>query len=200
MHGHYLKAWGIRKVVIIWRDGRDVMVSWYHQCLFCHEYGNTHLVEKTRAELAYEDYENIRRNLPTFLEYVFSRQKHPGFTWPQFVREWYGRRRAVFTCYEDLSRDPASELRRVVLELSRLALDAKSAADIAERWSFPQRAGRSAGREDKSSFLRKGIVGDWKNNFSAEACEIFEKYAGAELRLLGYERDGSWLDSDSVSL
>ena len=40
MHGHYLKPWGMKNVVIVWRDGRDMMVSWYHHCLFKYKLGN----------------------------------------------------------------------------------------------------------------------------------------------------------------
>ena len=34
MHGHYIHPWGMNNNICIWRDGRDVMVSWYHHCLF----------------------------------------------------------------------------------------------------------------------------------------------------------------------
>jgi hypothetical protein len=42
MHGHYLDPWGMKNVVVPWRDGRDVMVSWYHQQLIPHEYNQRH--------------------------------------------------------------------------------------------------------------------------------------------------------------
>jgi hypothetical protein len=37
MHGHYLNPWGMDNVVVMWRDGRDIMVSWYYHCLFKNE-------------------------------------------------------------------------------------------------------------------------------------------------------------------
>jgi len=47
--------------------------------------------------------------------------------------------------------------------------------------------------EDKKSFLRKGISGDWKTHFSLEAKQVFNYYAGDILIGLGYEKDGTWL-------
>jgi hypothetical protein len=51
MHGHYLNPLGMKNVVVPWRDGRDVMVSWYHQCLFPHELHNEHQVRRARRDL-----------------------------------------------------------------------------------------------------------------------------------------------------
>ena len=51
---------------------------------------------------------------------------------------------------------------------------------------------RNPGEEAKS-FIRKGIAGDWKNKFSPEACEMFNKYAGGALIKVGYEKDDSWV-------
>jgi hypothetical protein len=46
--------------------------------------------------------------------------------------------------------------------------------------------GRSPGEENRSSFFRKGVVGDWRNHFSAEANAVFRERAGAWLDRLGY--------------
>ena len=50
-------------------------------------------------------------------------------------------------------------------------------------------AKRNPGEENKHSFLRKGVAGDWKNHFSKEARQVFNKFAGRELIKLGYEVD-----------
>ncbi len=44
-----------------------------------------------------------------------------------------------------------------------------------------------------SGFLRKGIVGDWKNTFTSEARGVFNRFAGEELILLDYEKDERWV-------
>jgi Sulfotransferase domain len=192
MHGHYLNPWGMKNVVVPWRDGRDVMVSWYHQQLIEHQW-NRAQVARSRRELPLEDYQDVRKNLPAFIEYAFTRPHSPPFSWADFVRRWHGREGTVSVLYEDLRRDTPSELRRIVRELSGEKLSPESASAIADEFSFERQSGRRAGDEDSGSFLRKGVVGDWRHRFGPEAREVFDRYAGEELILLGYERDRSWV-------
>ena len=194
MHGHYLRRGRMRKPVVVWRDGRDVIVSWYHHCLFVHDdrHSNAALVDRVRRDLPFADYADVAANLPAFLDYAFTRQRSPRFSWAAFVRTWHGRSDAVHTTYEDLSRDAAGELQRVVRELTGRRLAPARAREIADAWSFARQSGRTPGVEHKSSFLRRGVVGDWCNYFGPEACEIFDYHAGEELILAGYEADHTW--------
>lgn len=194
MHGHYFNPWGMKNVVVVWRDGRDVMVSWYHQCLFKNESGrNAPLVSKLRKYLAFKDYEDLQENLPTFIEYCFSQQQHMKFSWADFVRRWYKRPKITYVRYEDLHRDSISELQRIVNSLTGKQLSPEKAAEIVEEFSFIRQSGRSPGQENKHSFLRKGVVGDWRDRFSPEARKLFDHFAGDELILLGYEPDRTWV-------
>jgi Sulfotransferase domain len=192
MHGHYLSPWGIKNAVVVWRDGRDVMVSWYHQQLIPHEY-NRAQVARSRRELPLDDYEDVYANLPAFIQYAFTRPHSPPFSWTDFVRRWHGRKGATHVRYEDLRRDTAGELRRIVRELSDVELGPERAGAIADEFSFERQSGRRSGQEDRQSFLRKGVVGDWRDRFSPEARAVFDRYAGEDLILLGYERDRSWV-------
>ena len=74
MHGHYLRPWGMKNVVVVWRDGRDVMVSWYHQNLFSHEWRNDLQVERARREFSFRNYDDIYKNLPEFIEWAFTQK------------------------------------------------------------------------------------------------------------------------------
>lgn len=191
MHGHYLNPRGMKNVVVVWRDGRDVMVSWYHQQLFPHQW-NRLQVERSRREVPFTDYDDVYGNLPTFIEYAFTRPHSPDFTWTDFVRLWHHREDVVHVHYEALRQDTPGELRRIVSALTGKKLGAREAAEIAEEFSFERQSGRRSGEEDKGSFLRKGVVGDWRGQFSPEAREVFDRHAGRELILLGYERDRGW--------
>ena len=129
MHGHYLSPFGIKNAVVVWRDGRDVMVSWYHQQLVPHEW-NELQVRRSRRELALEDYEDVYTNLPAFIEYAFRRPHSPRFSWADFVRRWHGRKGAIHVRYEDLHEETAGELRRIVRELTGMRLGREEAGHL----------------------------------------------------------------------
>lgn len=193
MQGHYLDGWGMRNVIVTWRDGRDVMVSFYHHCLFRNDRENAGLVERVRRELPLRDPEDVRANLPAFIDYAFSPRAYPRFSWSDFVRRWRDAA-AVHTRYETLRADTAEELRRLVAAVCGRALSPEAATAIAHRYSFEAQSGRKPGVESRNSFMRKGLVGDWKVHFSRRARETFDRHAGAELIALGYERDRSWVE------
>jgi hypothetical protein len=196
MHGHYLHPTGMRNTLLLWRDGRDITVSWYYHCFFRSERTHPSFVEENRRALPFADYEDIRANLPRFIEYQFTRQKHPGFNWACFVEAWHDRPGVVYTSYEALRADPATELKRILAEIAQVECSEAEIAEVVARYSFERMAGRKAGQEDIRSFLRKGLVGDWKNVFTREAREVFHAHAGAALIALGYARDARWVDED----
>lgn len=193
MHGHYLRRKTMHNVVILWRDGRDVMVSWYHHCLFKNEIDNHSLVKTVTNDLQLKDINAVKFNLPEFIEYSFEKQKHPSFSWATFVNSWINQSDVVYLHYEKMRENPVSELQRVVQELTSLKIDDNTVIKVVDKYSFAKMSKRVLGQENKTSFMRKGIVGDWKNYFSQEACEIFSEYAGSELIQLGYEDSSDWV-------
>jgi hypothetical protein len=148
-----------------------------------------------RRDLPFAAYEDIRSNLPVFLEYAFTKQRHPPFSWAEFVERWYGRPDTHPVRYEDLRSDPVPTLKRLVSDLSGVDVPACRVAEVVEEFSFARQAGRSPGREKHNSFMRKGIAGDWRNYFTYDAAQVFRRYAGAALIQLGYEEDDSWLNA-----
>ena len=194
IHGHYITPRGMRNVVTVWRDGRDVMLSWYHHQLFSHGW-NERIVGKMRKELPFRDYHDVETNLPAFIEYNFERPLYPRFTWSDYVRRWYNRDGVVAVRYEDLHIDPVEQLQRIVVELTGMELAFDRAKKIVEEFAFSNQSGREPGEENKHSHLRKGVVGDWENYFTKESRLLFKDYAGDELIKLGYEQNGSWIRS-----
>lgn len=193
MHGHFFKKRTMKNIVLLWRDGRDVIVSWYFHCMMVNELGNKALVEEVRKDIQFEDVAAVRENLPKFIEYSFTRQRHPSFTWSEFVRAWAGRENVLHVRYEDLRSDPQPELARLVKGLVGKMIPSEVLDEVVYEYSFEELAKRKAGEEKRNSFLRKGIVGDWRNVFTGEAREIFAYYAGEELIQLGYERNSKWV-------
>ncbi|MGI0133845.1 MAG: sulfotransferase domain-containing protein [Candidatus Micrarchaeaceae archaeon] len=196
MHGHYLNQKGLRNVIVIWRDGRDVMTSYYYHCYFKNDRNNGPLVGLMRRELPFDDYEDVQANLPTFIERMLTRPIWPRFTWQKFVSRWYHHQGAIHVRYEDLLKSAAGELSRVIAELGRKTPPMERLSEIVEMHAFKRKAGRVPGAESKTSFLRKGVAGDWENYFKQEACEIFDHYAGEQLVALGYEPDRSWVNRE----
>jgi len=193
MHGHYYATWNIKNAIVIWRDGRDVLVSQYYFYLFPNDRGNERVVAMSRKALGDRDYYDIRRNLPDFIRYVYVMKKQPKFSWDEFVNQWVDRENIIYVKYEDLRTNTIGELRRVIRELCDLKLSLEEAKRIVGKYEFKKQSKRSAGEENVNSFLRKGIIGDWKNCFSKESKNLFAKYAGDTLVRLGYEQDNSWV-------
>ena len=194
LHGHYLYFPTLKNVFIVMRDGRDIMVSYYYQSLFKHERFNDRLVEITRRDLDFNKYSDIKNNMPKFIEYKFSNKKHPRFTWSEFVNSWIDKN-APIIAYEDLLVDPIKVLGEAIQKVCNVQPDEDRLRKISEKYSFKNQTGRNPGDENKLSFLRKGIAGDWRNYFSNEAGQVFNEFAGKELIKLGYEIDDSWIDT-----
>ena len=89
--------------------------------------------------------------------------------------------------YEQLQDEPAHALAGVYSFLG-VSADAASVGASIEEASFRKLSGREAGQEDKKSFFRKGVVGDWKNHFDPRDRALFAREAGELLKDLGYVR------------
>jgi hypothetical protein len=193
LHEHMMHDWNMHNIVIVWRDGRDIAVSFYYHSLFYNDKGNRLLVDKCRSDLKFDDYNDIKQNMPRFIEYLFEDKKHPRMTWVEFVDKWFNHGRCVYVKYEELLADTAPAFGKLVSELTGSPMPSSSIDEIVRKYSFENISGRKKGHEKKNSFLRKGIAGDWKNHFSFEAREIFNHYAGDSLIKLNYESDSAWV-------
>lgn len=193
LQGHVMQSWNMHNVVLVWRDGRDVLISQYYHWLFENDRGNARLVAQCRADLQFADYSDVTANLVPFMAYVFENKRYPRMSWKEFADRWAGNQQCVHVWYEKLRAEPTEELCRIVRELTGRDIDQDQARQIVASQSFEKISGRRAGIENKSSFMRKGIVGDWKNHFNQDARERFFAYAGDVLIRLGYEKDDSWV-------
>lgn len=198
MSGHHLYSPRFKNVAVVIRDGRDTVVSAYYYMCFKNEINRQFGVDRYRNALQFKDYDDIRSNLPRFIEYLYGEhaKKRFHFGWGEFMDSWMGQDVPVVK-YEDLLVKPADELARVVKHLTGNELTDEKSKSIVENYSFKKMSGRKKGEENQTSFVRKGIAGDWKNHFSQEAKQVFASFAGRQLIKAGYERDSGWIDSDS---
>lgn len=193
LHGHYLHVHSANDTIVMWRDGRDVIVSHYYYHLF---HRRTHLptwVELQR-QLGIKDPGDIQRYLPRYIKYCFTDGPPFHMTWTSFFEIWKNRTKCVQTSYEAMRENPGREMKKILRYISTHEIDEMKLDACISKYSFQNVTGRRPGEENVRCFVRKGIVGDWKNHFTREAREVFDYYAGRVLIDLGYEADHSWVD------
>ena len=171
-------------IVYLVRDGRDVMVSYY---FFKNTYfyaGNLPPFKKLlfQARGLFNKSPNNQaqdRDFSLFLERHIDE-------WVTHVSTWLKRKPTAIVRYEDLKVNPQVTLNQL---FTRLNVEVSS--NIIEQalhiFNFKQLAQRQEGEEDRSSFFRKGIVGDWQNHFSAEDLNFFNQKASQIMKQLEYD-------------
>lgn len=199
VHGHWKHHNRLRNITYLMRDGRDVMVSFYFHFSRPTENPNHKnkavYMQKLRRILGQDaDIQDIRTNLPRFIEHIFANPIACKQNWRDHNETWWGKPGVSYIKYEDLRTDCEASMIRLVESLQRPVNEhrIKTAIDL---YSMQRMTGRAPGEEDKESFIRKGVVGDWRNHFSREAAEMFNDLAGDALIELGYEHDRSWISS-----
>jgi len=222
VHHHWSYHPGLDRSIQVVRDGRDVMVSLYMNLM--KRYTETRRAMSTLDDLSpgkflrtqiglsarrrrlYSrmfglDFDpwDIRSNLPAFIERELQKPFFPAARepWPVHVRSWLRGKRTVIVRYEDLLEDGPSALGRVLSAYLGEPVDESRVREAYARYHFRNVTGRRPGEEDRASFARKGVAGDWKNHFTPDACDIFMRHAGDLLVELGYEHDDSWVDGYS---
>ena len=172
MHGHYLNPFNMKNVYVVWRDGRDIIISQYYHSLFNnHKNLNRRLVHRTRRKFKVNDYNDIKTNLPKFIEKIFEKKISNNFNWTNFVDKWIGSN-FVHIKYEDLRLKTVDELIRVVYNLTKYELDKKKAQEIVDKYSF-----------EKLSVSKQDLFDSIKNQL------LFVPKVGGLLRRLGFKNN-----------
>ena len=194
LHGHYLHVANANDLIVMWRDGRDVVVSHYYYHLFHRRKTMPGWAEKQQERLGIKDIHDIQLNLPRYIEYCFTDGPPHNMTWTSFAETWKNRSGYLETSYEKMRDKPERELKKILTHLADDGIDDEKLKRCVMKFSFENATGRKPGEENAYCFVRKGIVGDWKNHFTRDAREVFDHFAGQALIELGYEADHSWVD------
>lgn len=158
------------KFIYIVRDIRDVIVSgWFFNLAI--------------------DSDRTLENFSSLHHYAVHIAQH----WVQEVAEArkfidLHQSQATLIKYEDLWNSPETNARRLLQfigvqdtnELVEFCLKSTDFSNLS--------GGRNRGTENRGSFYRKGIIGDWKNHLEQETLLEIEMYCGAMLDHLGYEQ------------
>ena len=176
------------------RDGRDVMVSMAY-----HFFNNPNFFpEFSRLEELHEPLERFRAEPRYFLqnpdELLASENfvRDIAFYWAETIQKNQEKLdqnpevQGIEVRYEDLHCDTEG-MRKRLYEF--LEVD----PELAEPLGVNTRPG-FGGQESPNQFLRKGIVGDWRNYFTPRVQAIFNEQAGETLIGLGYVDSLDWLN------
>ena len=150
------------------RDGRDCAVSgWFHNLRLDHE----------RTVATYGSLDNYVAQFAETWAGVLKTASEFGQTVPG---------RYLTVRYEDLSADASAELRRMFTFLGVKSTHHDIERCVSAASFATLSGGRALGEENRASFFRKGVIGDWRNHVSPHAEREFEGKAGDWLRRLGY--------------
>src|SRR5262245_8282425 len=167
------------RLVNLVRDGRDVIVSGFAQRA------------NARIQRGGDDAAAHRQMLEE------QRVADAEFQW--FMRLWIDSVRAGLEAarrfphtlqlrYETYLEHPGRETERLLKFIGADASAARTQACVAAGSFNRLSGGRAAGEEDRSSFFRKGVAGDWRRWLSPQQITAFNDAAGDLLDALGYAR------------
>lgn len=199
VHGHELLDPRFPHSIYVMRDGRDVMTSLYYHLQRALRSGARRRIPKAEHSIYAEgiDQESVRRNFPRFLETQIKHTFGCRRSWAEHISSYLDHKHPRLPClkYEELLLDGASALAREMAKLDGNEPNIERAEFIMADHSFARRAGRKPNQEDKTSFLRKGVIGDWRNYFNRESAEIFNHHCGDALIAAGYAPNRCWADN-----
>ncbi|XP_067946389.1 sulfotransferase 1C2-like isoform X2 [Watersipora subatra] len=165
------------KFIQIHRNPADVAVSFFH-----------HLTNKIT-----DGGGHLTHDWTPFINEIFcDRDKMTQPTWWDYTSEWWtefkDKPNYLPVFYEELKESPAKVVGEIA-EFLQVGADQKLVEEIAKQVSFDRMSEGKRKNEKLGpgfrkgfSFYRKGIVGDWKTQFTKEQHEQFMKHHNQELR------------------
>ncbi|MBW7898501.1 Sulfotransferase domain protein [Candidatus Brocadiaceae bacterium B188] len=164
-----------QKVVFVYRDIRDAIVSGYFYITNNQHEGTMGCTPAVFRKLTRE--EGIEKQLIMYMKYRMP-----------VMNYWLNVRadNVVKVKYEDLLGDREKWI-RYINERCHINSPERIIRETIEKTSFETMSGRNHGVEDAKSHQRKGISGDWKNHFTEKHMRTFREMGGEEfLRSVGY--------------
>jgi len=201
VHAHWKYHPKLRNVFVLARDGRDVLTSYWFYRMRAFEKQMTdddQVIKRNYLQAFGGDFDpdNPGAHLPEFIRYEFANPRGARLNWADYCRAWWMPERSpsnAYLTYEQLIEDTAGTLVRAIEHVTGEPADQHRVERAVQHYSMESFTGRSPGEEDRASFVRKGVAGDWKNHFTPEAARVFDELAGDMLIELGYEQDRQWV-------
>ncbi len=187
MQRHWLKhARHFHRMIVVLRDPRDVYNSFYF-------FENYHQPAPDPGRYGFIPDKSDRENLFRYLQHklLFPEASKPYFSYETFWSRFKSRDDICLVRYEDLRRNPAAELERILAYLGRPKSADAVAACIAE-FEFSRMKEREKDTDERAALVRKGEIGDWRNYFNQAAVDLCREKLGSMLLEMGYEQDEYW--------
>jgi hypothetical protein len=167
------------RAVVMYRDPRDHCVSRYFHALHDPTHRHHRLYNSiTRADgLSHSIELALEESIPWIEGWLTICASQPDRFQP--------------ILYRQLQSDPTATLARV-LSFYDVQLAAERVTAMVERVAAQTRFDLARNLRTKRGTARKGIVGDWRNHFSADHVRRFHAGAGAHLTRWGFEPDDAW--------
>lgn len=160
------------KVIFLYRDPRDVLASHVNMRKYVEGYriGLPPFPDMNISEIFKWEIENHREQYTCLL--------------PEWVQTEHDNLHKVR--YEELIKDTIDSLEEISKFLG-LSIEQSKLKQIVEDNDFKKRTKRQKGEEDKSSHNRKGIIGDYVNQFTIEEQELLNNMLHDVLIKMGYK-------------
>ena len=182
------------KVILLVRDPRDVAVSAYFRNRTIAKFGtdlNLEHQNKTVLRVKPRPLNSIKISLYYRLKEWLWAEKWTclfltAIKWRNFYASWEHVDLCYKVHYEDLLMDPKKTLSGILKYLDVEAEDG-IIDEAVDKFAFEKLSGRKRGEEQRENFsFRKGISGDYKNNFNFLELLIFNKVCRDIAKKWGY--------------
>ena len=162
------------KYIYVARNPKDTFVSYYHFHLKMQGSG-TILFGRTWKQF--------------FDEFVKGRVLFG--SWWDHIPEWWkhkDEKNVLFLKYEDLKKDLPRYV-KIIADFLGYALEQDVIMKIASTSTFEEMKTNTAMGANNQSFIRKGMVGDWKGQLSEEESAIIDRHYAEAMKDTGLEFD-----------
>lgn len=173
LHGHRISMPKARKIICVWRDPRDLYISYYFYLLVSND-KNKLFVDDFRKIFNFENYEDVSVNLEFFLDAVHSNKIYPYFSYIDYLDFWHKAANVHHIFYEDIEKNPHLEFKKL-LHYLKIPIDKLKLNNAIDKCSFFSVTGRKPGEENINSFYRFGKSKNWPNILNENCKKFFQK-------------------------
>ena len=160
------------KYIYVARNPKDTFVSFYH------------------FHVKSQEWMVFGRTWDQFFDEFVKGRVFFGSWWDQ-IPEWWkhgDEKNVLFLKYEDLKRDLPKYV-QIIADFLGYDLEQEVIMKIASMCTFEEMKNNTAMGANSQSFIRKGVVGDWKGQLSEEESEIIDRRYAEAVKGTGLEFD-----------